>query len=256
MFTGRVEQVRIAGTATNNVVTYTVVVRAQNPRQRLLPGMTATVRIITGTRSDVLRVPNEAVRFTPPDGVKRTEEAQRPNRDDAIVTTLSEKLGLSAEQVEKFRAGLAAQPRGGASSRDMPSGGRADGSRGSGSSGNAGGDERRSAQNHSLRVGPQDSQGQGRVSRVLEGLLTPEQMTKFVEIRSERRETMRPALVWVPSDAGLQPRRITLGLSDENFTEILSGDLREGTQVVTRARSITGETRRGGEGEGRGRRGT
>src|SRR5690606_6093582 len=84
------------------------VVRADNPRQKLLPGMTATVRIITGTRRDVLRVPNEAVRFAPPPGMPTTEPAVRPNRDDAVVANLSEKLKMTADQVEKFRAGLAA----------------------------------------------------------------------------------------------------------------------------------------------------
>ena len=54
VFNGKVAQVRIAGTTTNNVVTYTVVASAENPQQKLLPGMTATVRIITGTRRDVL----------------------------------------------------------------------------------------------------------------------------------------------------------------------------------------------------------
>ncbi|NJM35528.1 MAG: efflux RND transporter periplasmic adaptor subunit [Rhodomicrobium sp.] len=108
VFDGKVAQVRIAGTTTSNVVTYTVVVSAQNPRQRLLPGMTATVRIITGTRRDVLRVPNEAVRFAPPNGLKVTEAAERPDRDDAVITSLAEKLTLTPEQVEKFRAGLAA----------------------------------------------------------------------------------------------------------------------------------------------------
>jgi HlyD family secretion protein len=92
VFDGNVAQVRIAGTTTNNVVTYTVVVRAQNAQQKLLPGMTATVRIVTGTRRDVLRVPNEAVRFSPPKDLKTTQAAVRPNRDEAIIATLSDKL--------------------------------------------------------------------------------------------------------------------------------------------------------------------
>lgn len=120
VFTGRVEQVRIGGTTTNNVVTYTVVVRAENPRQRLLPGMTATVRIITGTRRDVVRVPNEAIRFTPPTGMETTSPAERPNRDDAIIAAMTERLSLTADQVEKLRAGLAA-------TRSTASGQRRDG---------------------------------------------------------------------------------------------------------------------------------
>lgn len=64
-FAGVVEQIRLAATKTSGVVTYTVVVRAQNPDMRLFPDMTATVRIVTARRENVLTVPNEALRFRP-----------------------------------------------------------------------------------------------------------------------------------------------------------------------------------------------
>ncbi|MBG0792277.1 efflux RND transporter periplasmic adaptor subunit [Methylocystis sp. H62] len=64
-FSGVVEQIRLAATKTSGVVTYTVVVRAQNPDMRLFPDMTATVRIVTARRENVLNVPNEAIRFRP-----------------------------------------------------------------------------------------------------------------------------------------------------------------------------------------------
>ena len=48
-----------------NVVTYTVVIGADNPLGRLLPGMTANVEIVTGEHQDVVMVPNEALRFQP-----------------------------------------------------------------------------------------------------------------------------------------------------------------------------------------------
>jgi HlyD family secretion protein len=68
-FSGVVDQVRLAAAKTSGVVTYTVVVRAQNPDMRLFPDMTATVRIVTARREDVLNVRNEAIRFRPPAGV-------------------------------------------------------------------------------------------------------------------------------------------------------------------------------------------
>ncbi|HTP37539.1 MAG TPA: efflux RND transporter periplasmic adaptor subunit [Methyloceanibacter sp.] len=61
-FQGKVSQIRLAPTSLNNVVTYTVVIDAENPLGRLLPGMTATVSIITGEHKDVVTVPNEALR--------------------------------------------------------------------------------------------------------------------------------------------------------------------------------------------------
>jgi len=45
-FEGAVDQVRLAVAKTAGVVTYTVIIKAQNPGQRLFPDMTATVRIV------------------------------------------------------------------------------------------------------------------------------------------------------------------------------------------------------------------
>ena len=64
-FKGKVEQIRLAPVALNNVVTYTVVIDADNPLGRLLPGMTANVEIVTGEQKDVVVVPSEALRFQP-----------------------------------------------------------------------------------------------------------------------------------------------------------------------------------------------
>jgi HlyD family secretion protein len=52
------------------------VVSAQNTDQKLLPGMTANVRIVTDRKEDALRVPNAALRFRPP-GVE-VDRTQRP----------------------------------------------------------------------------------------------------------------------------------------------------------------------------------
>jgi HlyD family secretion protein len=62
-FTGRVLQVRYAATTDQGVVTYTAVVEVDNSEAKLMPGMTATVSIITAEARNVLRVPNAALRF-------------------------------------------------------------------------------------------------------------------------------------------------------------------------------------------------
>jgi HlyD family secretion protein len=61
-FEGKVGQMRKAAVASQNVVTYTVVVAFGNPSSMVLPGMTANVRIVTDTRDNVLKVPNAALR--------------------------------------------------------------------------------------------------------------------------------------------------------------------------------------------------
>jgi HlyD family secretion protein len=64
-FKGKVKQLRLNPTTTQNVVTYNVVVEVENPDQMLLPGMTAYVSIVVAQKKDVLTVPNAALRFRP-----------------------------------------------------------------------------------------------------------------------------------------------------------------------------------------------
>jgi HlyD family secretion protein len=69
-FEGSVEQVRNAPTTVQNVVTYDVVVKVNNPGMKLKPGMTANVSIVTARKTGVLLVPNSALRFRPGDQAK------------------------------------------------------------------------------------------------------------------------------------------------------------------------------------------
>ncbi|NQV73596.1 efflux RND transporter periplasmic adaptor subunit [bacterium] len=64
-FLGRVRQVRLQSAVQENVVTYTAVVDVDNSDGRLLPGMTATVEFLIEQVSDVIKVPNAALRFRP-----------------------------------------------------------------------------------------------------------------------------------------------------------------------------------------------
>jgi HlyD family secretion protein len=64
-FTGTVTQVRQAPQTVQNVVTYDVVISADNPDDSLKPGMTATVKIVTDKRNNAMRVPDQALRFSP-----------------------------------------------------------------------------------------------------------------------------------------------------------------------------------------------
>jgi len=66
LFAGTIRQIRLAPINVQNVVTYNVVVSVDNQDLRLKPGMTANVSIIVAQRDAVLKVPNAALRFTPP----------------------------------------------------------------------------------------------------------------------------------------------------------------------------------------------
>ncbi|MGH6912730.1 MAG: efflux RND transporter periplasmic adaptor subunit [Geminicoccaceae bacterium] len=67
VFEGTVTQIRKAPEVIQNEVTYTVALSTQNADLALLPGMTAIVRIVVETASDVLKIPNAALRFRPPE---------------------------------------------------------------------------------------------------------------------------------------------------------------------------------------------
>jgi len=61
-FSGTVNQVRLQPTVTSNVVTYTVVISAPNPDERLFPGMTASVTITTKSEEGVM-APLQAINY-------------------------------------------------------------------------------------------------------------------------------------------------------------------------------------------------
>ena len=73
-FEGKVTQVRLASTTTNNVVTYTVIISVDNSEGFVIPGMTANVSIITSDVKDALCVPNQALKFSPADNTKKYEK--------------------------------------------------------------------------------------------------------------------------------------------------------------------------------------
>lgn len=64
-FEGKVTQIRQSPQTVQNVVTYDVVVSADNVDLALKPGMTAAIRIIIDQRSSVLRISSQGLRYAP-----------------------------------------------------------------------------------------------------------------------------------------------------------------------------------------------
>ena len=79
-FRGTVAQVRNAPTVVQNVVTYNAVVRIDNKELLLKPGMTANVQFLVSQKSDVLTVPNLAIRFRLP--TEKTDSPSQVRRTD------------------------------------------------------------------------------------------------------------------------------------------------------------------------------
>ena len=103
-FEGKVRQIRLSPTTVQNVVTYNVVVDVDNADLKLLPGMTAFVRINVGEVKNVLKVPNAALRWRPKDPSK--DPAAGGKRSDASkerAAAASMKSGQEQQRVHVMR---------------------------------------------------------------------------------------------------------------------------------------------------------
>lgn len=93
-FSGRVRQVRLSATTESNVVTYTVIIDADNPEQKLKPGLTATITIFTQELKDIDTVPASAIAFSPD-----TETLQKYYQQNQIKAKIPEiKTGKNKEK--------------------------------------------------------------------------------------------------------------------------------------------------------------
>jgi HlyD family secretion protein len=77
VFAGKISQVRQSPQTVQNVITFDAVISVNNQDLALKPGMTASTRIVIDQRSDVIRVPNQALRYMP--GQLGTGETEAPS---------------------------------------------------------------------------------------------------------------------------------------------------------------------------------
>lgn len=205
-FAGRVVQIRKAAQVVQNVVTYTVVVAVDNPDGRLLPGMTANVKLTVAQRPDALKVSNAALRFRPPgldagEGAVPGPRGTRPV-PEGVRERLVRALGLSPAQQARLDPILQ--------------------------------ESRRQLQAvEAARL--QDGERQARIRKVREATRARirEILTADQQARYDRISEGTPGRVFVLGSDG-KPRAVPvmLGLSDGTATEILAGDLREGQEVI------------------------
>lgn len=231
-FTGEVTQIRVLPTTESNVVAYTVVVEADNPAERLLPGMTANAEIVLEEKRGVLRVPNAALRFTPAE-VEAQERAGRgggaspfgpggggeqrraggaPGRGN-MAAAVVEELGLDAAQKARIQPILDRAQQ------------EARAARGAGG-GQQGGQRRRGAN-------PAAAAAFNRAFDEIKPLLRPDQQVKLESLRLRFAGGGGRGTVWVLR--GGEPVQVSVrtGATDGSYTEVLGGDLKEGDQVIT-----------------------
>jgi len=235
-FNGTVEQVRLLPEELQNVVTYTVIISARNPEQKLLPGMTANIEIVTGKRENVLRVDNDALRFRPKN-VEATASSGSPpmfagngspgngGGPNQMLMSRLEPLHLDPDkqqQIQKAISDSFSEMR-----SQMFGGGSSGGLLGGMPPRPPGGSFDRSEMAQRI---------ENMMERVLQQYLTPDQMDQFRQSSNAMQDVRRGELWIQDKDGKLQRRPVMLGISDDEYTEILNSDLEPGTVVVTRIR--------------------
>ena len=234
-FAGAVSQVRKAATVTNNVVTYKVIIGAENPRQQLLPGMTANVNIVLGEKDDVLRVNNSALRFNPP-GAESANGGGPGGGLASRVEEIAGTLDLDREQRRAVEAAMRSLQESISEARTQFQGGL-----GGGFPGPPGGNQRE-----------RFMQMRQRMINQLTGVLSAEQLAAFEQALSggfrgagrpgegpegsvpSELANMTPGQVWVLENGAPRRVRVLTGLSDSQYTEVRSTELEEGDPVIIR----------------------
>jgi HlyD family secretion protein len=213
-FRGKVFEVRNAPIIVQNVVTYDVVIQVDNKDLKLKPGMTANVSIQIDHRERVLKIPNAALRFRPEfakaapgDGVGKKNDGgtSGQQRGAALVERLTEGLNLTAEQQSRVEMILKSS--------------------------------RQEIQEIREKSKPEEAgkKIQSLLRPKIMEVLTEEQKRKYTELvqSSSREEQRRPGKIWTLSPEGQPiPISIVLGITDGTSSEVISGDLREGAEVI------------------------
>lgn len=214
-FKGKVTQVRLAATELNNVVTYTVIIEAANADRKLFPGMTANVQVDAARRDDVMRIPNDALRYKPkgeaargPGSAGRGEgRGEGRGGGGRQVERLKEELQLTDAQEKSLRDGIAQLMA-----------------------------ERRGKEEDSFDPSTLRQLMQTRIDQVLAPILTDVQRDLY-EKWKRGREGQRMATVYLPGADGTPERRmVRVGISDDQFTEVVGGRLKDGDAVIIRAK--------------------
>lgn len=212
-FEGAVTQVRLSATELQNIVTYTVIIEAANEDRKLFPGMTANVQIEVAKKENALRVPNDALRFRPrgAPGETQGQGAGQANRGERQIARLKSDLELTDAQEKTLRDEIGKMF---AARSTAP-----------------GGVDTSIADPAAMR-----QRMQALIEKTLQPLLTDAQLPLFDRWKRGR-ESTKSGNVYVRDASGQPDRRsVRIGISDDQFTEIAGGQLKEGERVIVRAR--------------------
>jgi HlyD family secretion protein len=239
-FRGKVQQVRLSATNTNNVITYPVVVTVDNRDEVLLPGMTVNAEIEVSRRDNVLKIPNAALRFKPADdaqpGAQATAPQARGGGMAGELPKLAQSLSLQPAQQAAFDDALA-QMRERMAARMAPSAGQ-QGSGGSvlfgrGPGGPSGGGNANAAGGASGAMRQRMQERFNQQFAAFRATLDEAQKAKW-DSGVSALVSARRAPVYKLVDGKPQPVVVRIGVSDGTSTEV-SGDVRAGDAIIVGA---------------------
>jgi len=222
-FLGKVTDIRNAPVTVQNVVTYDVVILVKNPELKLRPGMTANASILVAQSENALKIPNSALRFRP-DFARKEAEASPKGQ---VSPSPSPPSATSPEQIlERLKVELKLTPQqeGGILRILKDAQGEILAAR------KAGGSEEAKNKAKELRA----------ANRIkIRSLLTEEQKKKYDQLdrRPDSSQGATPVYkVWLAVPEGRPvPVDITTGISDGSYTEVTSGALKEGQEIILEA---------------------
>ena len=116
-FNGVVNEIRMNATTVQNVVTYDAIIDLDNPELKLLPGMTAYVTVPVASVTNVIEIPNSALRFhpaLPPDQIRalyakygvKGDDASPPVGDSALRSNRSDSASERRPRVSDAEQGV------------------------------------------------------------------------------------------------------------------------------------------------------
>ncbi|MET0893463.1 MAG: efflux RND transporter periplasmic adaptor subunit [Pseudoxanthomonas sp.] len=242
-FKGTVEQVRLAATTTNNVVTYPVVVTVDNSDGTLLPGLTVNAEIEVSKRDRVLKVSNAALRYKPAQGTTaappQARGAQRAGGSgitDDLARTVAD-MKVNAQQQAAFDAAVAAirerqaarQAQAAKSGSSMFGGGGRGGPPGMSSGGAGSGDMQAQMRQRTSERFQQDF-------AAFRASLDEVQKKRWDAALGALLNAKR-ATIYRLVDGKPDPLMVRIGASDGTATEVSGGGLKDGEQIVTGERA-------------------
>jgi HlyD family secretion protein len=215
-FGAKVREVRNAATNIQNVITYKVVADVDNNNLLLRPGMTANVNIVVAKVKGVLKLPNGALRFKPPGESKAARPAKSPPvRERKLFKTAVQKIGLDNKQSAEFEAIIKTAGQKLKAAYALP-------------------EEERDIKQAWKTFYTQ-------IMTRLYRILRTDQHERFQAYVAERKAAFqknrsgqgRPAKVYILDEDGKpQQKNITVGITNDDETQIVAGGLEEGDKVV------------------------